>query len=127
MICDRCTIERNQSDFLPSHFYCYHCVYEIKKLNLEKKNIPKVLKCRMCKKEIPFEENAKKRQRNVFCSKDCALQGHKELSNGHWTRKALNSQNVVMGDGARFTSQLTPTSKGKHSRQFHILCEGIDD
>lgn len=90
MICDNCGIDRLVTDFINNQKFCYHCEYRIK---LEKTPIKRTKdpnKCRICNKEIIHEENARKRQRNVFCSQECAAYGHKILSKNYWTRTIKN-------------------------------------
>ena len=102
MICDNCKIERLVSDFINNQKFCYRCEYRKKLEKLTGKQAQKINKCRMCSKEIFHKENLKKRQRSVFCSRECALKGHKELSRNHWTRKGKTD--VVMNiasEGAR--------------------------
>lgn len=94
MLCDRCLLDREVSDFLKNQKFCYKCIYEIKtegKIKKTKKNY-----CRVCSKEVILEKNARKRQRSVFCSCECALKGHKSLSNNHWTRKLRRSSTVTI-------------------------------
>ena len=85
MICDICLMDKNKKDFFKGNTSCYSCIYKkkIKEMN------PKTLKnyCRICAKEVFFDKKAKKRQRNVFCSEECAQKGHKELLKNYWTRQ----------------------------------------
>jgi predicted nucleic acid-binding Zn ribbon protein len=86
MLCRNCKIDRLITDFINNQKFCYHCMYRIK---LEKDGLRRVrphLFCRICGKEIVIKENLKKRQRSVFCSNECAVQGHKKQLNNHWTR-----------------------------------------
>lgn len=91
MICDNCKTERLFSDFINNQKFCYHCEYMLKMLKKTDKRVRKPVYCRTCKGEIVFKESLKKRQRTVFCSEDCALEGHRLLSKNHWTR--------MIGDG----------------------------
>jgi hypothetical protein len=87
MFCDNCKINRLMRDFINNQKFCYHCMYRIK---LQKKGATRTRKnpvCRICGKEIVIKENVKKRQRSVFCSSECANQGHKNQLNNHWTRR----------------------------------------
>jgi hypothetical protein len=88
MYCDCCKIDRIVTDYLNNSNICYKCVYR-KKLEqtLEKRTQKKPLLCRTCNKEILRLENQKKRQRNVFCSCECAEKGRIEKINNHWTKK----------------------------------------
>lgn len=83
MICPNCKIDLTQNNFLPNQEICFKCTYKAK---TAKKIIPPKL-CRLCKQEILFDENLKKRQRTVFCSEKCALKGQKNKNENHWTRK----------------------------------------
>lgn len=87
MICEDCKKETKNSDFIGNQTCCYHCMYKkkVKELKISKKN--NTPKCRICNKKLFFDENLKKRQRNVFCSEECAHLGQREKSNSHWTRK----------------------------------------
>ncbi len=84
MICEKCLKFKNHNDFLMNNKVCYQCVYK-NKLEIEKENKKKNL-CRICKRKIYVDETLKKRQRNVFCSPECALRGHKLSSQSYWTR-----------------------------------------
>jgi len=90
MICDNCKIDRLVTDFIKNQKYCYRCEYRKKLVFCPEKKTPKKNYCRSCKKEIVPIENAKKRQRTVFCSLECAQDGHKVLTNNHWTRQLRN-------------------------------------
>jgi len=82
MFCNECKQEKGASDFIRSDVTCYKCVYKIKcKTWKKKKNY-----CQFCGQEIAHDDNLKKRQRNVYCSEDCALAGHKVISTNYWTR-----------------------------------------
>ena len=83
MICENCNTDRVNSDFINGNKICYHCIYEMK-LQSKKKNY-----CRKCGKELIHEEDIRKRQRTIFCSKECAKKGHREQLNNHWTRNIL--------------------------------------
>lgn len=86
MICRICLVDKKEKDFLLKDDFCYKCSYEMKvKLQKEKSKDKKL--CRVCSKTITVCENIKKRQRNIFCSKECALIGHKDANNNHWTRQ----------------------------------------
>ena len=89
MICDNCKIDRKESDYINNQKYCFRCEYRKKLENIHKSKMRK-RRCRMCGDEISHQENLKKRQRTIFCSEKCALQGHKELSDNHWTRVVRN-------------------------------------
>ncbi len=98
MICDNCKIERLVNDFINNQKFCYHCEYQIKlkKTGQKRTIIPKF--CRKCGKEIIHMKNARKRQRTIFCSEECAEAGHKELRDNHWTRK-LRKENPWRAGG----------------------------
>ena len=76
MICDSCKIDRLVTDFINNQKFCYRCEYRKKLVFHPEKKIEKKQFCRTCKKEIIHVENAKKRQRTVFCSLECAEDGH---------------------------------------------------
>ncbi len=92
MICDNCKIDREVKDFINNQKYCYRCEYQKKLKKTGKKRTKKPICCRMCKKEIFHIENARKRQRTIFCSCECAEKGHKELIQSHWTRQARSGR-----------------------------------
>ena len=87
MICDNCKIDRLVTDFINNQKFCYHCEYQIKiqKTPENRKSKPKI--CRICEKDIIYDYSLRKRQRNVFCSYECAEIGHNDQINKHWTRK----------------------------------------
>lgn len=87
MICDNCKIDRLVSDFIKNQKYCYRCEYQQRLLKTQ--NIKGVKKnfCRMCAKEIPRVKDLKKRQRTVYCSEKCSLEGHKDICSKFWTRQ----------------------------------------
>lgn len=88
MICGSCREEKCQKDFLLRQPYCYQCIYKIKTKKIKHVVVIRKNYCRVCEKEIIFKKDAKKRQRNVFCSLECATEGHREATKNHWTRKA---------------------------------------
>ena len=86
MICDCCKKDKLVSDFIKNKNICCQCTYQIKlKKSLENRT-EKVRRCRICKNEIIHQKNAGKRQRDVFCSKECALKGHQEQIDNYWAR-----------------------------------------
>jgi len=87
MKCIECKKNLPKNDFMMGKKACYKCVYKFK--TQKPPNIKKapINYCRTCSDEIQFDENSKKRQRNIFCSNNCALLGQREKSNNHWTRK----------------------------------------
>lgn len=87
MICDNCKVDRDSKDFIKNQKFCYRCEYRKKVEKSPETRNKKIIVCRMCDKEIVRKKDIKKRQRSVFCSNECALKGHKELSNNHWTRQ----------------------------------------
>lgn len=86
MICSNCKTDRNDSDFFIIHEFCYKCEYQkkIEKMKPNKKS--KCKNCRMCGNLIVLDPNAKRRQRSIFCSYECAEKGHKKQINQYWTR-----------------------------------------
>jgi hypothetical protein len=90
MICGNCKIDRLVTDFIKNQKYCYRCEYQKKIAISPVKQVKENQKCRYCNKEIIHIENLRKRQRTVFCSQECAENGHKNLTNNHWTRKLRN-------------------------------------
>ena len=86
MICNNCNLDRDEKDFINNQEFCYHCMYRIKLKNMIVIRKPKKMFCRTCGKEVIRIENLKKRQRNVYCSEICALQGHRLLNANYWTR-----------------------------------------
>ena len=90
MICDNCKKDRIDKDFIFNQKFCYYCEYQKKRENIPKKQTKRKTLCRTCKKPVIQKKDVKKRQRTVFCSQECALIGHKELNNQHWTRKLRN-------------------------------------
>ena len=87
MICDICKIDKLVSDFINKENICYKCMYRIKIAKFSEKRATKTLYCRFCNNQIVQNENEKKKQRTVFCSHECAEQGHKDQLNNHWTKK----------------------------------------
>ena len=85
MLCGICKIEKKESDFINSKDVCYKCLYQIKKQKPAKKNAPK--KCRICHAEIAIPSDSKKRNRTIFCSVECAKEGHRDQIDQHWTRR----------------------------------------
>lgn len=86
MICDNCKEERKPNDFINKQKFCYRCVYREKVKNSPKIRKEKKFFCRMCKKEIVQIKDLRKRQRSVFCSVECAIAGHQEITKNYWTR-----------------------------------------
>ncbi len=87
MICDSCKKDKLVSDFINNNKCCYRCEYQKRSQKIHENKMKKKLKCRMCNKEFFHKEGLKKRQRDVFCSKECAEAGHKDLIKNHWTRQ----------------------------------------
>lgn len=92
MICDSCKIDRLLTDFINNQKYCYRCEYREKLQKPVIKRTKKPMFCRICRKEVFHISDAKKRQRTVFCSCECAEKGHKELINNHWTRQVRSGR-----------------------------------
>lgn len=87
MICENCKIDKPDKDFINSDKLCYRCRYREKLRKVPEKQDdsgPKL--CRICKSEILRRTGLKKRQRTVYCSLACAVQGHKLIAAGYWTR-----------------------------------------
>jgi len=87
MICPDCKKDLNPTEFIGCQKSCYHCVYKKKIEFLKKVKAPETTLCRVCNKKIIFDKTLKKRQRNVFCSSECADIGNRDKRNSHWTRK----------------------------------------
>ncbi len=87
MICPECKKNLPPTDYVRDQDICYRCSYALKnKITKEVlRKEPSV--CKTCGKQIKFLENVKKRQRNVYCSSECASVGHKNINNNYWTRK----------------------------------------
>lgn len=95
MICDNCKVERLITDFINNQKFCYRCEYRIKLEKSTEKRTKKPALCRTCGNEVTIESDAKKRQRTVFCSCECAEKGHKEQLNKYWTRKIKCSYGFI--------------------------------
>src|SRR5690349_7751347 len=87
MICTDCKQDCHPEDFILGFSKCYKCLYKEKLNRTNEAKIRKKNLCRICQKEVVYKQGLKKRQRNVFCSPECALQGQKEGNDNHWTRK----------------------------------------
>jgi len=85
MFCEQCKKDHPDKDFLPKQTSCYRCVYKSKIKRCRK--IDEYKFCRICNSEIFVEKDCKFRQRNVFCSIECAEIGHKDQTMNHWTKK----------------------------------------
>lgn len=86
MICDSCKLVRLVSDFINNQKFCFHCMYRIKLAKSMKNHISKNQFCRICGVRVIQDINLKKRQRSIYCSLNCAKEGHKKQLNNHWTR-----------------------------------------
>lgn len=86
MICDNCKMERIETDFIKNQKFCYKCEYHKKFENMPKRRIPKPKFCRMCSKEVIQDKALKQKQRTVFCSEECAKEGHRQLTSNYWTK-----------------------------------------
>jgi len=86
MICLKCNEPKTESDFIKNQEFCYKCEYRIKLKKIQSLETPKKRICRFCSKEIIHKRNWKKRQRTIYCSQECAEEGHKKLIYSHWTR-----------------------------------------
>jgi len=87
MICVNCKKDKLVNDFIKNENICYKCVFQKKLENSVQFRNVKPMNCRSCGKKIFHKENVKKRQRTIFCSLECAQQGHRDQTNNHWTRK----------------------------------------
>ena len=87
MLCPECKKDLPLIDFIKGQELCYKCSYAFKTKKPECSAKKAILLCKTCGKELAFIENAKKRQRNIYCSKECAQIGHKSINNNYWTRK----------------------------------------
>jgi hypothetical protein len=87
MICGNCKNERNKTDFINNQKFCFRCEYRIKLEKLSEKRTSKRMFCRICSKEIIHIKNLKIRQRSVFCSPQCAEEGHRRMVSDYWTKK----------------------------------------
>jgi hypothetical protein len=87
MKCSRCACERLEKDFLLKHPYCFHCMYDLKKVKENPIKTKKIYYCLICKNEIKKHKNLKTRRRIYYCSQECAKIGHKEKINNHWSKK----------------------------------------
>ena len=85
MICPDCKKECAENDFIMQQESCFRCTYAKKKL-VQNQPVKKKCLCRMCEKELIFQEQSTKRQRNVYCSEKCAKKGQRVLNDSHWTR-----------------------------------------
>lgn len=99
MRCENCKIDKPDKDFINNQKLCFRCEYQEKLKKAAEKRVDLAPKqCRMCKSEIPHQEGLKKRQRTVFCSPECALQGHKLIAANYWTRNIFTySRNTNHG------------------------------
>ena len=87
MICDECKTDRSDSDFINSKNICYKCLYRIKVENMRKSKSKKTVLCRICGAKVERKKGTKKHERRIFCSNECAKEGHQKQVNSHWTRK----------------------------------------
>ena len=97
MICDNCKIDKLITDFINSKNICYKCLYRLKLEKISQEQTNESFFCRICGNKIIKKENEKRRQRTVFCSCECAEQGHKDQLNNHWTRKVGQQQEGING------------------------------
>ncbi len=88
MICQECNVDCPCGDFLMHNVVCYHCVYKnkLKVIKCEEKE-KKELECKMCGKKFRIDTNKRIRQRNIYCSRECALRSHKIQMQNFWTNK----------------------------------------
>src|SRR5690242_13896132 len=93
MICEKCSLDKDEKDFIKGQKECYKCRYKEKLKNCKSKK--RIRLCRECYQPIPKEKN--KISRRVYCSEKCAFIGHKKQNNEFWT-KNIN----LMEDGRTF-------------------------
>ncbi len=77
--CPQCAGIYELKDFL-IHKTCYKCTYKNKVGVPTRGTAKKAKTCRECKKKLP-------RGKWVFCSYECAKQGHITQRKEYWTRK----------------------------------------
>ena len=95
MICTVCRNDLDPSDFFHKKSMCFHCLY-LQKLKIQAKKKPNQKTfCRICEKEIRFDESLKRRQRNVFCSDECAIIGYRQKRENHWTKQLMATSPLV--------------------------------
>ena len=97
MFCEDCKKELPREDFMLKQEICYKCSYKMRCEVNKAKKIKKKKFCKLCKKEVVTDENLKKRQRNVYCSKECSEQAHKAQTMNYWTRKLSRSYPLALG------------------------------
>ena len=102
MICDSCKVDSLFSDFINNQKFCYRCIYREKLSKSKGKRTQRSIFCRMCGKKIIRQKDAKTRHREVFCSSECAEEGHKQQLNTHWTRKFLKGHSSLKKRGVRW-------------------------
>jgi hypothetical protein len=87
MICGECNEDHSDDDFLMKSLICYHCIYK-RKIELSHfKEGKKACACKECNKSFIIDKTKKIRQRNVYCSKECAHTAHKKQMQDFWTNK----------------------------------------
>jgi hypothetical protein len=111
MICDNCKSERLVTDFINNQKFCYHCVYREKVEKSPENQTEKKRLCRTCNNEIIRKKNEKKRQRSIFCSRECASLGHKNQLSNHWTRKVKGNMDFK-GECTKDFIPITKRRKG---------------
>ena len=94
MICENCKKDLKNTDFILNQPHCYKCMYSLK-CNAVRKVKSKEFKCKCCGNKFRQDETVNKRQRNVYCSNECALKGHKQQRSIHWTR-VIRDKSLVM-------------------------------
>lgn len=62
-------------------------MYASKNIVVGKDKQEKECLCKICNKKIENDKTIRKRQRNIYCSEECALKGHKQRNLTYWTRK----------------------------------------
>lgn len=87
MICKFCNTERRAKDFMKNQLYCYRCEYHLKVQKFIHKQRNTNVVCRTCGIELIKQENIHRRQRTIFCSEECAKEGHQNKIDTYWTNQ----------------------------------------
>jgi hypothetical protein len=85
MICIHCKLDKDTKDYIMGNVICYKCVFEAK-IKIIGKRKPFNLKCKICNAYIKEEKENKNRQKEKYCSVECAKIGHKININNYWAR-----------------------------------------
>ena len=87
MICEECLVDYCNKDSLMNSCTCYHCMYKNKLKVLSSQKKSETLVCKACGQYFFIDKGKKVRQRNVYCSKKCAQDAHREQVQNFWTNK----------------------------------------